>query len=97
MPEMFAGLCVERNEIAVAHGAEHDAAGGGEDAVGERRLKDLEVPHRRAGLGIECLDSSRWGGSFRSRHGRSACFPSAADDIPVRLPSGRIHIVLTAD
>src|SRR5438132_4612041 len=94
MPEMSAGLCVERNEIAVAHGAEHDAAGGGEDAVGERGLKDLEVPHRLAGLGIERLDSGRWGGLARTRTGRTAGCSRAPDVLTARFERGRRADVL---
>ena len=48
---------VERHEVAVANGSEHDVAGRGEDAVGQRALKDLEVPHLLAGLGIDRLDA----------------------------------------
>src|SRR5579862_6635103 len=44
MPEMRAGLRVERDEISVFHGGEDDAARGREHAVGQRALSDLEVP-----------------------------------------------------
>src|ERR1051325_5113843 len=60
MPQVSAGFRVERDEIAVADRTEHDVAGGGQDAVGQRALEDLDVPHRLAGLGIDGLDAGGW-------------------------------------
>src|SRR5690349_24675498 len=52
MPQMRAGLRVERDEIAVADCREQHIACGREHTGGQRSLKHLEVPHRLSCLGI---------------------------------------------
>src|SRR4051812_33215249 len=59
VPQMLAGPSVECDEVAVSYRAEHDISRGGQNAVGQRGLKDLEIPHRLAGFGIDCLDARR--------------------------------------
>src|SRR5262245_27107259 len=53
---MTARRGVECDEVAVANRTEDDVARRREDAVGQRALKDLEIPHRLAGFRIQRLD-----------------------------------------
>src|SRR4030095_13471559 len=59
MPQMLAAFRVERDEVAVADRAEHEVAGGRQDAVGQRALENLEVPYRLARFRIESFDAGR--------------------------------------
>src|SRR5207247_2146836 len=63
VPEVLAGLGVERDEVAVPHGREQHLSASCEHAVGQRALEDLEVPHRPARLRIQRLDPADAAGS----------------------------------
>src|SRR4029077_20720392 len=55
MPEIRSRLGVQRDQVSVARRGEQHTAGSREYAVGQRSLKQLEVPHSLAGLRIERL------------------------------------------
>ena len=92
-PQRTAGLRVEREEIPVARCREHDAAGGGHHAVIVGTLGELEVPHRFAGVGIECFDARRRL-RFAGPRSRWSSASSASDVLLSRFEHGRRADVL---
>src|SRR6059036_2948217 len=94
MPERLAGFGVERGEIPVTNRAEHDAAGRGQHAVGERTLEDFEVPRRLPALRIDRLDAGRRRRIVRPARRRNAPSGAAADVLPAALVFGRPANVL---
>src|SRR5262245_24587005 len=68
MPQVLSSLGIQRDDVTVSRRREKDAAAGGQQPVGVRTLKDLEIPHHLAIFRIERLDAGA-----RQRIVRSSC------------------------